>query len=145
MSIEVHGNGNQVAGRDLILQRCELAERLLARKLDPTRSEPCAVCAWQCALSASSCPCCGADMKVERARKLLQNAGRWLPVMTIVALVVAGASTFFVALGLLRVQAGMPVGSGLSTSAAPVVAAVSLAWVVGMWFLQWRHLRGRQA
>lgn len=145
MSIEVHGNGNQVAGRDLILQqRCEFAERLLARKLDPTRSEPCAVCAWWCALSASSCPCCGADMKVERARKVLQNASRWLPAMTIVALLVAGAATFFVGLGLLRVQAGLPAGSGISTAAAPVVAAASLAWVTGMWFLQWRNLGARQ-
>lgn len=141
MNVEITGNGNVVVGRDFLQQRCELAERLLARKLDPVRSEPCPVCAWTCAVSALACPCCGADMKVERARRVLQSASRWLPAMTVVALLLAGAATFFVGLGLLRAQAGLPVGSPLSAAAAPVIAVASLAWVGAMWLLQWRDVQ----
>lgn len=141
MGIDVCGNHNHVAGRDLIIlqQRCELAERLLGRQLDPTRSAPCAVCGWMCARSAAACPCCGADHKIERSRQQLQQIGRWVPTLTIAALLLAGAATFFFALELMRAQVGLPV-SAFAMPAAPVVAVASLGGVVAAWLAHWRHV-----
>lgn len=77
MGVEIRVNDNYVATRGLtIVQlRCELAARLLARKLDPVRSEPRAARAFECAVSAESWASCGPNLTVERARKALANAG----------------------------------------------------------------------
>jgi hypothetical protein len=130
--IDVAGSNNQVAGRDLILlQRCELAERLLARKLDPARCEPCAVCGWTVATCAASCPCCGADLVRDRARRELRVMGRWVVPLNIGAALLLAAAFFNVAFGLLQLRSGVPAGGVVFAGAVPIGIA-SLMWVAAL-------------
>jgi hypothetical protein len=139
-NIDVCGQHNSVAGRDythienlhLVQQRCEFAERLLARKLDAARAEPCAVCGWTVAKCAASCPCCGADLVLDRAQRELRVMGRWVMPLTITATLLLAAACFNVAFGLLQLRAGMPVGEVVFAGAGPVAGA-SLVWVAAMW------------
>ncbi len=140
MSIDVRGQHNSVAGRDythienlhLVQQRCEFAERLLARTLDATRSGPCAVCGWTVAKCAASCPCCGADLVRDRARRELRAMGRWVMPLNIVAALLLAAACFNFGLGLLQLRAGVPPGSVAFAGATPIALA-SLFWTATMW------------
>jgi hypothetical protein len=139
MSIDVRGQHNSVAGRDythienlhLVQQRCEFAERLLARTLDATRSGPCAVCGWTVAKCAASCPCCGADLVRDRARRELRAMGRWVMPLNIVAALLLAAACFNVAFGFLQLRAGMPFGDVVFAAGGPVGVA-SLLWVLAL-------------
>lgn len=147
-TIDVCGQHNSVAGRDythiehlhLVQQRCDFAEQLLARRLDMTRSEPCAVCGWTVAKCAASCPCCGADLVRDRARRELSAMGRWTLPLTLVATLLLAAALFNFGFALLQVQAGVQAGNVKFAGAAPVALA-SLVWVAALWVKS----RGRQA
>lgn len=147
--IDVVGQQNRVAGRDythiehlhLVQQRCDFAERLLARKLDVTRSEPCAVCAWTVAKCAASCPCCGADLVRDRAQRSIKAMGRWTLPLTITATLLLAAALFNFGFGLLQVHAGVPAGNVQFAGAGPVAVA-SLVWVAALWNVAARRFGG---
>lgn len=139
VDLRISGNGRGSAGpyiENLTLQHGQFIEYLIGRKLDPARSEPCAVCWWMVAKTATSCPCCGANCEAEREHKVAVYMRKFMRPFMAVAVLLLLACFLSIAYGLSQV------GSGAELSKAfPGTGPVLLATCI--WVFALKHVHSK--